>query len=134
MCAAYIQLSKPVLQDLTNIVTAEKHNSPGDNRIALAISKLQHEKVLDGGTTTLEEKYLQSIGKIGLETGKARLDTEQSEGLKALTESLREKIAGVSIDEETANMLRYQHAYEASARVMKSAGEMFQTVLAIMPR
>jgi len=107
-------------------------NAPGDNRVAVAISKLQHEKLLDEGTSTLEEKYLQSIAHVGLETGKARLDTEQSEGILAQTRSLKERISGVSIDEETANMVRYQHAYDASAKVLKTADDMFKTVLGIM--
>ncbi len=130
--ASTIAISDEVLKDLSNIATALTPNAPGDNRVAIAISKLQHEKILDNGQTTLEEKYLQTIGNIGLETGKAKLDTEQSEGLLAMTKSLREKTAGVSIDEEAANMLKYQHAYEASAKLMSTASKMFDTVIGIM--
>ncbi|MEI8346645.1 MAG: flagellar hook-associated protein FlgK [Pseudomonadota bacterium] len=130
--ASNLDLSDLVKSDLTNICTALEPNAPGDNRVAVAISKLQHEKLLDEGTSTLEEKYLQSIAHVGLETGKARLDTEQSEGILAQTRSLKERISGVSIDEETANMVRYQHAYDASAKVLKTADDMFKTVLGIM--
>lgn len=126
-----IALSKEVLADLSNITTAMSPNSPGDNRIALAISKLQSEKILDNGTTTLEEKYLQSIGTIGLISGKAKLNADQSHGILNQTKSVKERFSGVSIDEEAANMVRYQHAYDASAKVMKTAEEMFQTVLSI---
>ena len=80
---------------------------------------------------TLEEQYLQMIGKIGLETGKSHLDAEQANGLLAQANSVRERLAGVSIDEETANMIRYQHAYEASAKMIQAADEMFKTVLDI---
>ena len=118
-------------EDLSNIATALAPNSPGDNRIALAISKIQNERILDDGTITLEEKYLQSIGNIGLSTGKARLNSEQSEGILNQTKSVKERYSGVSIDEEAANMVRYQHAYDASAKVMKTAEEMFATVLSI---
>ena len=129
--AATIDLSKEIQQDLTNIATALVPNAPGDNRIALGISKLQHEKILLAGTTTLEEFYLQVVGKIGLEVGKAHLDHEQSSGILAQTNSIRERISGVSIDEETANMIKFQHAYDASAKVLKTAEEMFQTVLGL---
>ena len=126
-----MDLSAAVKEDLSNVVTAFTPNAPGDNRISLAISKLQHERILGDGETTLEEYYLQTVGKIGLETGKAMLDTEQSEGLMAQAESLRERLVGVSIDEEAANMVKYQNAYEASAKIMQTADEMFKVVIGI---
>ena len=127
--ASIIELSDAVKSDLTNITTAITPNAPGDNSVAIAISKLQHERLAGEGSITLEEKYLQTIGGIGLETGKARLDNEQAGGLLAQANSIRERLTGVSIDEETANMVRYQHAYEASAKMMQAADEMFKTIL-----
>jgi flagellar hook-associated protein 1 FlgK len=124
-----IEMSALVQADLSNISAALAPNAPGDNRVAIAISKLQHERILGEGSITLEEKYLQTIGNIGLEAGKARLDAEQAGGMLAQANSFRERLSGVSIDEETANMVRYQHAYEASAKMMQAADEMFKTVL-----
>ncbi len=132
--AKNFELSDEVKSDLRNIATGVTPNSPGDNRVALAISKLQHEKVAGDATLTLEELYLQTIGTVGLEANKAKMDHEQAEGILAQTKGVKERMSGVSIDEETANMVRYQHAYEASAKVMKTADEMFATVLGIMPR
>ncbi len=127
-----IDLSEEVRSNLFNVVTALNKNSPGDNRVALAISKLQHEKIFKEGTTTLEEQFLQTIANVGLEAGKAKMDSSQSEGILAQTNAIKERLSGVSIDEETANMMRYQQAYEASARVLRTANEMFNTVLGIM--
>jgi flagellar hook-associated protein 1 FlgK len=127
--ASNIDLSEAVKGDLSNIAAALSPNAPGDNRVAIAISKLQHERIAGEESVTLEEKYLQTIGNIGLETGKARLDAEQASGILAQTTSIRERLTGVSIDEETANMVRFQHAYEASAKMMQAADEMFKTVL-----
>jgi flagellar hook-associated protein 1 FlgK len=126
-----IDLADTVKNDLSNIAAALAPNAPGDNRVAIAISKLQHERISGEGNVTLEEKYLQTIGNIGLETGKARLDAEQANGILAQANSLRERLTGVSIDEETANMVRFQHAYQASAKIMQAADEMFKTVLDI---
>ncbi|EQC45135.1 flagellar hook-associated protein FlgK [Bacteriovorax sp. BSW11_IV] len=127
--ALNIELSTAVSSDLTNIATALAPNSPGDNRVAVAISKLQHEKYLDDGTATIEEYFLQTIGNVGLESGKTKIDLEQSTGLLAQIKNIKERISGVSIDEEAANMVRFQHAYEAAAKVMKTADEMFRTVI-----
>ena len=85
--------------------------------------------MLGEGTITLEEKYLQTVGNVGLETGKAKLDAEQASGILAQAHNIRERLAGVSIDEETANMVRFQHAYEASAKIMQTADEMFKTII-----
>jgi flagellar hook-associated protein 1 FlgK len=126
-----LKLSQEVEEDISNIVTALDPNSPGDNRVSLAISKLQHEKFVAGGTATLEEQYLKTVGNVGVEVGKARLDSEQMEGIRVQVETLKERVSGVSLDEETANMVRFQHAYDAAAKVMATANEMFDTVLSI---
>lgn len=129
--AANISLSSEVKNDLTNIATALDPNSPGDNRVAIAISKLQSERLMAGGTATLEEHFLQVVGNVGLESGKAKLDQEQAEGLNVQAQTIRDRISGVSIDEEAANMVKFQHAYEAAAKIMQTADEMFKTVINI---
>ncbi len=131
--AEYIDLSDEIKEDVNNIATALEANKPGDNRIALAISKLQHEKILGNGTTTLEEQYLKSVGHIGLQAGKAKINEEQSGGILAQAKSVKERLAGVSLDEEAANMIRYQNSYEASAKVMRASDEMFKAVLNLLP-
>jgi flagellar hook-associated protein 1 len=131
--AEYIALSDDVEADPNNIAAALEANKPGDNRVALAISKLQHEKVLGAGTTTFEEQYLKSVGSIGLQTGKSRIDEEQSQGILAQAKSFKERLAGVSLDEEAANMVRYQNAYEASAKVIRASDDMFKAVLNLLP-
>lgn len=131
--AEYISLSDEVEEDVNNIATAYEPNKPGDNRVALAISKLQHEKVLGAGTTTFEEQYLKSVGNIGLQAGKSKIDEEQSNGILAQAKSFKERLAGVSLDEEAANMIRYQNAYEASAKVIRASDEMFKAVLNLLP-
>jgi flagellar hook-associated protein 1 len=131
--AEYIELSDDIKQDVNNIAAALEANKPGDNRVALAISKLQHEKVLGSGTTTMEEQYLKSVGNIGLQTGKSKIEGEQSGGILAQAKSFKERLSGVSLDEEATNMVRYQNAYEASAKVIKASDEMFKAVLGLLP-
>ncbi len=131
--AEYLDISDEVKEDVNNIATALSPNTPGDNRVAIAISKLQHEKVMNGGSTSFEEHYLKSVGQIGLMTAKTKIDTEQSGGILAQSKSIKERLTGVSLDEETANMVRYQNTYEASAKVIRAADDMFKAVLGMMP-
>jgi len=130
--AEYISLSDEVLADANNIATALEPDKPGDNRVAVAISKLQHEKVLNNGTATFEEQYHKSVGEVGLQSGKSKIDLEQSAGILAQAKSFKERLSGVSLDEEAANMVRYQNAYEASAKVIKASDEMFKAVLGLL--
>lgn len=130
--AEYLKLSDAIEADVNNIATGLEPNSPGDNRVAIAISRLQHEKVLGTGTTTFEEHYLKTVGNVGMQTAKAKIDTEQSGGILAQAKSIKERISGVSLDEESANMVKYQNAYEASAKVIKASDEMFKAVLGLL--
>ncbi|MCY4523771.1 MAG: flagellar hook-associated protein FlgK [Halobacteriovoraceae bacterium] len=128
-----MDLSDAIKNDLSNMATALSPNKPGDNRVALAISKLQHEKVMENGTATIEENFLKNIGHIGLKAQKANFDKEHSKGILNQLNSIRERVSGVSIDEEAANMIKFQNAYEASAKVMSTADAMFKAILSIAP-
>lgn len=131
--AEYIRLSDDVLADPNNIATALEANKPGDNRVALAVSKLQHERILGAGNNTFEEQYLKSVGNIGLQARKSQIDEQQTQGILAQAKSFKERLSGVSLDEEAANMIRYQNAYEASAKVIRASDEMFKAVLNLLP-
>lgn len=124
-----IDLSNEVKSDLSNISTGLLANRPGDNRVALAISKIGHQKILDNGRATMEEEYLKSISDIGMASGKAKLNSEQSQGILAQIKSLKERISGVSLDEEATNLIRFQNAYQSSAKVIKESDDMFKAVL-----
>lgn len=128
----FLELSDDIEKDLRNISTGLAPNSPGDNRVAIAVSKLQHEKVLGDRNLTFEESYLEAVGTIGLKTAKSKIDTEQADGILAQAKSVKARTSGVSLDEETANLVKYQHQYDASARVIKVADEMFDSVLGMM--
>lgn len=129
--ASEMGLSREIREDVRNIVTALEPNSPGDNRIALEMARLGHRKILDGGSSTFETFYLKEISRVGSLLKQTQVSEEYSQGILAQNKALRESVSGVSIDEEVADMIRFQHAFDASARVMSVADEMFQTVLGI---
>ena len=68
-----IKLSKNVENDLANIMSASKPNSPGDNTVAIKISQLQFKKSMDDGKSTMEEYFLQNVGSIESKQEKLRL-------------------------------------------------------------
>lgn len=130
--ASTIDLSSLVKEDPIYIAAAAAPNSPGDNRVALSISKLQHERMFNNNTSSFEDEYLKNVGGLGLASAKSKINTDQSEGIIAQIKTLRDRVSGVSLDEEATNMMQYQQAYQASAKVIKASDDMFNSLLTLI--
>jgi flagellar hook-associated protein 1 len=125
----YIGLSEAVNSNINNIATAVQHNAPGDNRIALAIAGLQDQKLMNGGTSTADEFYNSIVSDVGVASGSVLNKMNQQKDIMLQLDKMRDQVSGVSIDEETANLMQFQHIYDASAKVIAVADEMLKTVL-----
>ncbi len=119
------------ITDPAGIAAAAAAGAPGDNRNALALGALQTTNTLGNGSVTYQGAYAHLVSQVGNKT--RELEVTSSAAGKLLTES---KLAvqaesGVNLDEEAANLLRYQQAYQAAAKVMQIASEMFDMLLTI---
>ncbi len=124
----HLKVSKEIIDNPARIASAAAQNSPGDNRVANFISNLQFEKVMGNGNT-MDDFYNGMVGKIGVITQRADLaQKSQNDILKNLS-NIRESVSGVSLDEETTKMIEFQKGFDASARLIRTADEMFDTVL-----
>ncbi len=103
----------------------------GDNRNGLLLGGLQTSNTMNGGTTTYQGAYSQVVSQIGNKT--RELDVTSSAAGKMLAETTLsiQNESGVNLDEEAANLLRYQQAYQAAGKVMQIASEMFDVLLSI---
>jgi flagellar hook-associated protein 1 FlgK len=107
---------------------------PGDNSNSVEIAALRsnltmNEDIHGNGTSTFAEFYSSMIGKLGLSRNEAESNLETRTYLIQQYESHQDAIAGVSIDEEMANMIKYQHTYQAAARLISIADKMLDTLL-----
>ena len=103
----------------------------GDNRNGLLLGALQTANTMNGGTTTYQGAFSQIVSQIGNKT--RELDVTSNAAGKMLdgaTLSLQNE-SGVNLDEEATNLLRYQQAYQAAAKVMQIASEMFDMLLTL---
>lgn len=102
---------------------------PGNNVNALAIANMADTAVANLGNTTFSSFYQGVVGSVGT-MSKAASDSVTFENnlLSELTDQ-RDSVSGVSLDEEAANLLKYQRSYEAGAKMIKVADELLQTVL-----
>lgn len=104
-------------------------NGTSDNRNGFKMANLATQKTILGGTASYSEGYGQLVEFIGVNASQARIDLDASEALLNQTVSLRNSDSGVNMDEEAANLIRFQQAYNASAQVINVAREIFDTLL-----
>ncbi|MCG5499828.1 flagellar hook-associated protein FlgK [Ectothiorhodospira lacustris] len=113
---------------------AAQTNAIGDNRNALAMAGIQGARILDNGMTDIEGAYNSLIAGIGTQTRKLEVASEAQQRLLADAKNHRESISGVNLDEEAANLIRYQQAYQASAQVIAASNALFDTLIGIVRR
>lgn len=107
---------------------------PGDNRNALAIAALQTERIMlhsVAGTpgATLQSAYSQLVSQVGNKTREVQAGEKAQQSLLQQARDARDSFSGVNLDEEAANLIRFQQAYQASGRVMSIAQRLFDEVL-----
>jgi flagellar hook-associated protein 1 FlgK len=129
--AGTIKINPTILGDVGRIVAGADPNSPGDNRIANMIGDVQHSKSLLDGATSIDEYYNGMVAELGIRTQNINGMVETQEGVVRQLENLRESYSGVNIDEEVANMIEWQKQFDASARIIRTADEMLDTVINI---
>ncbi len=104
----------------------------GDNRNALLLAGLQTQKLMAGGTATLQDAYSQLVGVIGSLAHGAQAGSDAQNALLSQAQQRQQSVSGVNLDEEAANLQRYQQAYQASGKVIATAATMFDTILDIL--
>jgi flagellar hook-associated protein FlgK len=102
----------------------------GDNRAMLRLAALGDEALMPG-QLTLQNAYLQHSSGVGNVARQATIAEAALSVVYQQSVQLRENVSGVNLDEEAADLIRLQQAYQASARVMQAATTMFDTLLQI---
>jgi flagellar hook-associated protein 1 len=101
----------------------------GDNTNALNLAKLENASTLAGGKLTLNKAYGQLVSKVGAQTHSAKVSSSAQEVLLNQVKQDRESLAGVNLDEEAANLLKFQQSYQAAAQVVSIANSLFDSLI-----
>ena len=106
-------------------------NSGGvaDGRNALLLAALQTQNTLAGGTASYQGAYSQMVSMVGNKTQQLDVMSQAQKTLVEQATQAQQSLSGVNLDEEAANLLRYQQAYQASGKMIQIASTLFQTVL-----
>jgi flagellar hook-associated protein 1 len=102
---------------------------PGDNRAALAISELQFQMTMKDETVSFDEFYNAQTTDIGLKVQDAQKGRLSHGQMLEQYEALRDSVSSVNLDEEMTRMIKYQRAYESSAKFLSTVDQMTQTVI-----
>lgn len=107
------------------------YNSNGisDNRNAEFLAALGTKDTLNNGSQNFSEGYSNLVGDIGVKTRQSQLDKDSGETLLEQSNNQRQSVSGVNLDEEAGRLIQYQAAYNASAKVMNVAQDLFNTLL-----
>jgi flagellar hook-associated protein 1 FlgK len=108
--------------------------APGDNSNALLLANLQVAQTMENGTTSFQGAYGQLVAELGTQTRSAQISADAQAALLAQAQESRDAVSGVNLDEEAANLLRFQQAYQAIAQVISVADSTFQTLLSAVRR
>lgn len=109
---------------------APNTNPVGDNRNAQLLAGLANRNLV-AGTTTFAGALGQLVASIGSVTHEASIELSAQSALLEQAERAMQSVSGVNLDEEAANLQRFQQAYQAAGQVMKIAGSLFDTILEI---
>jgi len=115
--------------DTTGDGKPDEINGLGDNRNALKIASLRHEKIMIESQSTFGDFVKSVVGEFGTRSESAKINTDKNMAVVESLVNLRHEISGVNVDEELSKMLMLQHGYNASARLVTTVDRMIETLI-----
>ena len=119
----------PASGDSFQIKAAAANSS--DNGNARLLSGLSSKKLLDGGSNTMSAANTSMVSQTGSVAQQAQLRRDAQQTILTETQKERDAVSGVNLDEEAADMLRFQQAYQAAAQMIQTANTLFQALLSV---
>ena len=122
------------IDDPALIAAAADGQAAGNNQNMLAMIELRDQSLLKGGTTSFTDMYSSLVTDVAGRTQRAKSSAETEETLLSSAIERQSSLQGVSLDEEAANLIRFQQAYQAAAQIVAVSGEVFETLIAATSR
>ncbi len=118
-----------LITDPSNIAAGLAPGS-GDNENALALLGLQNTQIV-GGKSTLSQAYASLVSDVGNRSSIVKVNLSAQTSLTEQIKAMQQSVSGVNLDEEAANLIRYQQYYQANARVIDTATTIIDTLLGL---
>jgi flagellar hook-associated protein 1 FlgK len=110
---------------------AQNANGVSDNRNGVLLGALQTQNTMAGGTATYQSAYSLIVAEVGNKARQVEITGKAQQSLLDQAQAARDQLSGVNLDEEAANLLRFQQAYQAAAKMIDVANRLFDEVLAL---
>ena len=117
------------ITDTSDIAAANAGSNVGDNRNMLSLIALREANNLKDGTQSVYDIYNNAVSQVAVDTRSAKANAATESSLLESVIDRRASITGVNLEEEAANLIRYQQAYQAAAQIITAANDVFDTLL-----
>jgi flagellar hook-associated protein 1 FlgK len=131
--SGWLEVNPALVRDPTTIAAGFGENgrtaNPGNGEAAVAINSLRHSPAMVGKLNTFDTYFADAVGRIG-ELGKqSKIQLETANQRMKDYKEMRQSVAGVNMDEELSDLLRFQHGYNAAARFITTVNSMLDTLI-----
>lgn len=121
------------VDDVNNIAAAGSSDGlPGGNSNAIEIANLQNALKMNSDTATFDDYYNSLVSDVGSGVQKATVNFDHQSSMVTHLDNYRESVSGVSLDEEMVNLIKFQHGYNAAARLISVADELLDRVISMV--
>ncbi|MBR1715894.1 MAG: flagellar hook-associated protein FlgK [Treponema sp.] len=130
--AAYIAVNQDIKKDVLSVAAAypvRQRSLVGDGRAAVEIASIRNTYVMIGKDRTFDDYFANSVTNVGLKGEQAETNYLSQNTIMNDLRNLRDSISGVNIDEELADIIKFQHGYNAAAKFVSVVDEMIDTVI-----
>ncbi|ULQ59751.1 flagellar hook-associated protein FlgK [Brucepastera parasyntrophica] len=131
--SGWIEINGAIKSDIQTIAAgfAESDGTvfPGDNRVAVAIAQIRNTAVMVGNSRTFDDFFSEAVTNIGLKGEQASRSLETQIAIMKELRDMRDSVSGVNVDEELADIIKFQHGYNAAAKFIATINEMLDTII-----
>lgn len=131
--AGYVEVNPDIKGDVLSVAAAYPNNQGksmiGDARAAVEIASIRNTDVMIGKDRTFDDYFANSVTNVGLKGEQAEMNMLSQNAIMDDLRNLRDSISGVNIDEELAEIIKFQHGYNAAAKFVSVIDQMLDTVI-----
>ncbi|MGC8828602.1 MAG: flagellar hook-associated protein FlgK [Verrucomicrobiia bacterium] len=129
--AATIRVNDALIQNPALIQLNDSANSSNSNQVVNELAQLATKKIAALNNSTFSEAYRQVVENVGAEVSRVNQRLDDQNTIKNLILQKRNSVSGVSIDEEMTELMKYQRAFEASAKLISIVDDLLDSVLSM---
>mgnify|MGYP002856812244 CR=1 FL=1 len=131
--SAYVEVNPKIRNDVMSVAAGYNDSTAGaatgDGRAAVEIAAIRNSQVMVGGAKTFDDYFADAVTNIGLKGEQAEMNLLSQNAIMDDLRNLRDSISGVNIDEELADILKFQHGYNAAAKFITVWDNLVDTVI-----